>query len=84
MTITETPIDGLLIFSPIVIKDNRGYFFENFRSSWLEERGIKARFVQDNESKSDKNVSKEFRLNSYTGEEKTNYYDLKISNPKKI
>jgi len=62
MTITETPIDGLLIFSPIVIKDNRGYFFENFRSSWLEERGIKARFVQDNESKSDKNVLRGLHL----------------------
>jgi len=56
MTINETPIEGLLVMTPTIFKDERGYFFENFRMSWLEERGILTRFVQDNESKSDKNV----------------------------
>jgi dTDP-4-dehydrorhamnose 3,5-epimerase len=56
MTINETPIEGLLVMTPTIFKDKRGYFFENFRMSWLEERGIFTRFVQDNESKSDKNV----------------------------
>jgi len=56
MTINETPIEGLLVMTPTIFKDKRGYFFEKFRMSWLEERGIFTRFVQDNESKSDKNV----------------------------
>lgn len=62
MTISETQIEGLLIINPTVFEDERGYFFENFRLSWLEERGISTRFVQDNESKSDKNVLRGLHL----------------------
>ncbi len=62
MTISETPIKGLLVFEPTVFKDERGYFFENFRLSWLEGRGVNTRFVQDNESKSDKNVLRGLHL----------------------
>ena len=62
MTISKTPIEGLLVMTPTVFKDARGYFFENFRASWLEEHGVTANFVQDNESKSDKNVLRGLHL----------------------
>lgn len=62
MTICETPIDGLLILNPAIFGDKRGYFFENFRMSWFIERGIDVRFVQDNESSSNKNVVRGLHL----------------------
>lgn len=43
---TSTDIDDVLVFEPTVIEDNRGYFFESFRDSWLPDY----RFVQDNQS----------------------------------
>lgn len=62
MTVLETPISGLLIIEPTVFSDDRGYFFESFRLSVLQERGIDLRFVQDNESKSDKGVLRGLHL----------------------
>ncbi len=32
--------------------DARGYFMETFRESWFSAQGLKARFVQDNQSRS--------------------------------
>jgi dTDP-4-dehydrorhamnose 3,5-epimerase len=56
MTIKETPLRDLLILEPTIFADERGYFFESFRASLLEERGYSLNFVQDNESKSDRGV----------------------------
>lgn len=46
----ETPIEGLLIYTPRVFKDHRGCFFESFNARHFAERGLKADFVQDNRS----------------------------------
>lgn len=46
----------MLIIEPRVLIDDRGYFFESFRQDRLREFGINEPFVQDNESKSEKNV----------------------------
>lgn len=56
MTIKEAPLKGLLIIEPRVFKDPRGYFLESYRYDKLEELGFFDRFVQDNESKSQKGV----------------------------
>ena len=56
MKIIKTPIEGLLVFEPRVFSDNRGYFFETFRSEYFEELGLQNTFVQDNESKSSRGV----------------------------
>jgi len=56
MEIVETGIKDLLIVKPKVFEDDRGYFFESFNEEIFREAGIDARFVQDNESKSMKNV----------------------------
>jgi dTDP-4-dehydrorhamnose 3,5-epimerase len=52
MKITTTPIEGLLIITPNVFKDDRGYFFESYSKKKLEEYGLNLDFVQDNQSKS--------------------------------
>lgn len=57
MQIHPTAIAGLLIIEPKVFGDERGFFFESFNARrFTELTGITANFVQDNHSKSDKNV----------------------------
>ncbi|KQR95496.1 dTDP-4-dehydrorhamnose 3,5-epimerase [Chryseobacterium sp. Leaf180] len=53
MKATETKLKGCFILEPTVFEDSRGYFFESYSESKLEEiLGYKPAFVQDNESKS--------------------------------
>ena len=56
MEIIPTEIPGLLIVKPAVYEDSRGYFFESYNLDKFAQAGISAKFVQDNESKSQKNV----------------------------
>jgi dTDP-4-dehydrorhamnose 3,5-epimerase len=57
MKIIETPIPGLLIVEPMVFGDDRGFFFESFnRKKFAELTGCDVEFVQDNHSRSVKNV----------------------------
>lgn len=50
MEIIKTPIEGLLVLQPKVWHDERGYFFESFRSDVFEKLNIDVNFVQDNQS----------------------------------
>jgi dTDP-4-dehydrorhamnose 3,5-epimerase len=54
MKIEKTFIDGLLIISPDVYKDERGYFFESFNKQKYSSELCGLDFVQDNISKSEK------------------------------
>jgi dTDP-4-dehydrorhamnose 3,5-epimerase len=54
--IRPCPIDGLFEIQPKVFGDNRGYFFECWSERDFEAGGIKARFVQDNQSRSARGV----------------------------
>lgn len=56
MTITETSLSGLFILEPKVFEDQRGYFFESYNHELLIKSGLDLNFVQDNQSKSQKNV----------------------------
>lgn len=56
MELIPTSIPEVLLIKPDVFGDERGYFFESFHTEKLEAFGIKHLFVQDNESKSQKNV----------------------------
>jgi len=56
MEIIETKIKDLLIIKPDVFEDERGYFFESFNKEKFKALGLDLDFVQDNESKSQKNV----------------------------
>lgn len=50
MTFTETGISDLIIIEPKVFKDARGYFYEVYNQERFHQAGIKANFVQDNQS----------------------------------
>jgi len=56
MEIVKTKIKDLFIIKPDVYEDERGYFFESFNKEKFEALGLNFEFVQDNESKSQKNV----------------------------
>ena len=57
MKITRTAIPDLLIIEPKVFGDDRGFFFESFnRRKFAELTGCDVDFVQDNHSRSAKNV----------------------------
>ena len=56
MKIIKTPIPDLLIVEPDVFNDQRGYFFEVYNQERYFNNNMNMQFVQDNESKSGKNV----------------------------
>jgi len=56
MEIIKTDIPDLYIIKPRVFEDHRGYFFESYNKEAFLKNGIDQNFVQDNESKSGKNV----------------------------
>lgn len=56
MKITTTPIAGVMVIEPKVFKDDRGFFLESYRRSFLLEAGIDAEFVQSNTSRSVRGV----------------------------
>jgi dTDP-4-dehydrorhamnose 3,5-epimerase len=50
MPFLTTDIPDLLVFEPIVYRDNRGYFFESYNEQTFIKEGVTYRFVQDNQS----------------------------------
>jgi dTDP-4-dehydrorhamnose 3,5-epimerase len=57
MNVIKTKIPEVIIFEPKVFGDERGFFFECFnQQKFLEAAGLDIHFVQDNHSKSAKNV----------------------------
>jgi dTDP-4-dehydrorhamnose 3,5-epimerase len=54
--VQETPLPGMLILTPRVFEDARGYFLEVYNENDMTEAGIRERFVQDNHSYSVRNV----------------------------
>ncbi len=57
MQIVKTNIPDVIIFEPKIFGDERGFFFESFNAKVFEEAtGLNPTFVQDNHSKSAKNV----------------------------
>ena len=57
MQVIPTAIPDVLILEPKVFGDDRGFFYESFNAQAFEKAtGIKRNFVQDNHSKSARNV----------------------------
>ncbi|OQW69524.1 MAG: dTDP-4-dehydrorhamnose 3,5-epimerase [Proteobacteria bacterium ST_bin12] len=57
MNVVKTSIPDVIIFEPKVFGDDRGFFFESFNAKTFEQTiGLNPHFVQDNHSKSAKNV----------------------------
>jgi dTDP-4-dehydrorhamnose 3,5-epimerase len=57
MKVTPTTIPEVLVIEPKVFGDDRGFFFESFNAmAFKQATGLRCEFVQDNHSKSIKNV----------------------------
>ncbi|MBU2647037.1 dTDP-4-dehydrorhamnose 3,5-epimerase [bacterium] len=56
MKIEKTDIPGILILTPKVFGDERGFFLESFNKKIFQQAGIEGEFVQDNHSKSTQGV----------------------------
>lgn len=57
MQATKTTIPEVVLFEPKVFGDTRGFFYESFNeNAFFEATGLRPKFVQDNHSKSAKNV----------------------------
>jgi dTDP-4-dehydrorhamnose 3,5-epimerase len=56
MTIEETTIQDLVIITPGVFEDSRGFFFEVYNQAKFHENGIMYNFIQDNQSFSKRGV----------------------------
>lgn len=52
MGFTKTDFEGLWVYEPKVIADDRGYFMEAFNENNWKKEGISINWVQDNEAKS--------------------------------
>jgi dTDP-4-dehydrorhamnose 3,5-epimerase len=56
MNVIQTVIPDVLIVEPKVFTDARGFFYESFNKKSMQAAGIVADFVQDNHSRSTRNV----------------------------
>jgi len=55
-TLQHTGIRDLLVITPDIFQDDRGFFTETYRKDKFSEMGLDVDFVQDNHSRSSKNV----------------------------
>jgi dTDP-4-dehydrorhamnose 3,5-epimerase len=62
MTIEKTAIQDLVIITPNVYNDERGYFFEAYNQAKFHENGIHYNFIQDNQSFSIRGVIRGLHL----------------------
>ena len=56
MKVTETKLEGALIFEPQIFGDDRGFFMETWNYQRYKEAGLDVKFIQSNLSKSAKGV----------------------------
>lgn len=69
-SVKQTEIPDVLIIEPKVYSDSRGYFFESYnKKDFIDSTGIKANFVQDNQSLSVKGILRglHYQLNQTQG-----------------
>ena len=56
MKFAATDIPDVILITPEIHSDGRGFFMETYRAEWFAGAGINATFVQDNHSRSAKGV----------------------------
>ncbi|KJJ70735.1 MULTISPECIES: dTDP-4-dehydrorhamnose 3,5-epimerase [Clostridia] len=67
---TQTPIEGLYVIEPTIHKDDLGYFIETYNLKDMAEAGLKATFVQDNQTMSIKGVLRGLHIQNKYPQEK--------------
>jgi dTDP-4-dehydrorhamnose 3,5-epimerase len=68
-TFKHLDISGLILITPQVFSDNRGFFMESYKKSAFRNIGITEDFVQDNQSFSLKNVLRGLHFQSEPSEQ---------------
>lgn len=63
-------VDGPILIKPAVHGDERGFFVETYRESFLAERGVTHRWVQDNHSRSSRGVLRGLHFSVEPGQAK--------------
>ena len=56
MQVEQTILEGVLLITPSVFGDDRGFFMETYNRATARQLGLPEEFVQDNHSKSSKGV----------------------------
>jgi dTDP-4-dehydrorhamnose 3,5-epimerase len=56
MEVVEAALSGVLVIAPRVYEDARGFFYESYNRRKLAQLGVDVEFVQDNHSRSSRNV----------------------------
>jgi len=56
LTVESRHLDGIVVLAPEVFEDARGFFMEAYRADLFKDIGLPHEFVQDNHSRSVKNV----------------------------
>ena len=62
MQVSKTPLAGVVVIEPDVHRDARGFFLETYHETQYREAGLEDRFVQDNHSRSSRNVLRGLHL----------------------
>ncbi|HFL3236588.1 TPA: dTDP-4-dehydrorhamnose 3,5-epimerase [Clostridioides difficile] len=50
MKVTPLKLEGAKIIEPVIHGDHRGFFMESYNEQRMHERGVKYKFIQDNQS----------------------------------
>ena len=68
MPFVKTEFPGLMVFSPDVFEDHRGYFLESYNQDTFAKEGIHIKFVQDNQAGSSYGIIRgmHYQLNPYS------------------
>lgn len=69
MEIIKTKLKDCIIIKPKVFGDERGFFLETYQEQRYQKAGIKEKFIQDNRSRSTRNVLRglHFQINKPQG-----------------
>lgn len=70
MNAIKTPLEGLLLISPKIFRDDRGWFQESYNRSAFEAAGIRDAFVQDNHSASTRGTLRGLHFQTHPGQAK--------------
>lgn len=66
MKVVDTSIEGVKVIEPIIFEDSRGFFLETFNAErYRKMLGIDEDFIQDNHSRSVKNVLRGLHLQTH-------------------
>jgi dTDP-4-dehydrorhamnose 3,5-epimerase len=70
VTVRGAPLDGVLVLSPRVFRDERGFFLETFRKELFARLGVDVELVQDNHSRSVKGTIRALHFQTPPGQAK--------------